>query len=241
MDFSIIFPVYNEEHKILTDIRSAAIFLRTAFEKSEIIVVDDGSTDNTLEIAQQMQVENGIELVIKTYEPNKGKGHAVKTGVLASRGKHIMFADSGRCTPFEYAHIGLDMIKAGTCELAHGSRKLEDSIIEQPHLPFRQFTSKLVPGILKFFMRVPKHLTDTQCGFKIYKGDVARELYEELYDDGFLFDIEIIKRAVRKGYRISEFPIRWTADLDTRLKAHGMIFRMFFEMMAIQRALRKSK
>lgn len=216
MDFSIIIPALNEGHKIAADVLAAAEFIQDYFKSGEIIVVDDGSTDNTSEQAELPMPEN-IRLDVIRYEENRGKGYAVRRGMLESSGDYIMFADSGLCIPYENALRGLELLKNKKCDIAHGSRKRKNSVIVRPHLKSRQLVSKLFLIFLKIVMRLPRHITDTQCGFKMYKGHVGREIYGECKNDGFLFDIETILRAKRKKYRICEFPVEWTADTDTRL------------------------
>lgn len=240
MDFSIVIPIYNESTKIAADVRAAAEFLGRHFSSGEIIVVDDGSTDDGAERARVEGLPPNVRLTILHYHPNRGKGFAVRTGMLHSQGRWVMFADSGLCIPYEDALRGLSLIKAGACELAHGSRRLPNSIIVRPHLKIRRLISKAFLRFLKVTMKVPCHLTDTQCGFKVYLGDAARELYALSIIDGFQFDVEIILRAVRKGYRILEFPVEWTADPDSRLKLSKMPFRVLSELYRIRRALRSA-
>jgi dolichyl-phosphate beta-glucosyltransferase len=149
-----------------------------------------------------------------------------------------MFADSGCCVPYENMLRGLDMLKSGGCDIAHGSRKLEQTRIIRDQGLYRHVCSKLFHWFVILFMRVPAELTDTQCGFKVYKGDVARELYGECITDGFAFDVEIILRALREGYRIKEFALEWSCDRDSRLSPGRSVWRILGELLAIRRALR---
>ena len=240
MDFSVIIPIYNESTKIAADVRAAAKFIDEHFRTGEIIVVDDGSSDDG---ALQAQIENlptGVHLAVVRYQPNRGKGYAVRTGMLKARGQYVMFADSGGCIPFSDALRGLKLLQSGACELAHGSRRLPDSVIVRPHLKIRRLASTAFLHFVKTWMSVPQHLTDTQCGFKLYRGEVARELYADAVIDGFQFDIEIIIRATRKGYRILEFPVEWTADPDTRLRIAKMPTAVLRELHRLKQELQKS-
>lgn len=218
MDISIVIPTLNESHKIARDIQAAAAFLARNRLSGEIIVADDGSTDDTAETAEKAQPGHGVGLRVVRLSPQRGKGRAVATGVAKSSGDYVMFADSGCCVPYENAMVGLEMIKTGICEIAHGSRKLAESKINTPQNAYRRVCSALFRQIIHRAMRIPAELTDTQCGFKIYRGDVARKLYSECVSNGFMFDIEIILRALREGYRIREFPVEWTCDRDSRLR-----------------------
>ena len=217
MNLSIIIPAFEEQKKIARDILAAAEFLNGNQLAGEIIVVDDGSRDATAAVAESVETPPGARLKVTRYDQNKGKGFAIRTGVLASQGEYVMFADSGLCVPYQNALRGLSLIKSGVCEIAHGSRRLSASTILNPQAWQRRVSARLFRWLVIYGMKIPSHLTDTQCGFKIYRGDVARELYGECHTDGFMFDIEIILRALRKGYRIQEFPIAWTCDRDSRL------------------------
>ncbi len=239
MDFSIILPVFNEARKIAIDVRAASEFLNTHVDAGEIIVVDDGSSDKTAQQAE-LPVPANISLRIIRYDKNRGKGYAVRTGMLASTGRVVMFADSGLCIPYDNALRGLKRLKSGRCELAHGSRKRPDSVIVRPHLKSRRMASWLFLWFLRLYMRIPRHLTDTQCGFKMYKGDVARQIYGECISDGFTFDIETILRAQKHGYRICEFPVEWTADPDSRLKLSKMPLYIFKSLRRIKQELKRS-
>lgn len=241
MDISIIIPVYNEHKKIQGDILTAAGFLHREGLKGEIIVVDDGSADGTSEAAEHVKVPAGIEKRVIHYTPNRGKGYAVRTGMLSAKGKNVMFADSGCCVPYDFILRGIALISSGKCDIAHGSRKRHDSIIKRRRRLARRITSKLFRWFVIIFLGVPRHFTDTQCGFKVYKGDVAKELFSESCVDGFMFDIEILLRAQRKGYKILEFPVQWSSDYDTRvlpLKTSRGVFSEFFK---IKRALAKQE
>ena len=115
------------------------------------------------------------------------------------------------------ALLGLEMLRDDACDLAHGSRRHIASDILKSQPWYRRMLSRAFKATVRMLLRVPRELTDTQCGFKMYRGDVARELYGQCITDGFMFDIEVILRAAKKGYRIAEFPVEWTCDIDSRL------------------------
>lgn len=239
MDFSIVIPALNESKKIARDVNMASMFLDANGFRGEVIVVDDGSSDGTGEIAGQVKVARSVELKVIRCERQGGKGSAVRTGMKQTHGEYAMFADSGCCVPYGNALLGLEMLKEGTCEIAHGSRKLIESDIQQSQPWRRRTCSKVFKWLVHALLRLPAGLTDTQCGFKVYKGDVARELYGECVADGFMFDVEIILRAQRSGYRIREFPIEWTCDLDSRLSMTRTPWPVIRELIAIKRTLSK--
>ena len=219
MDISIVIPAYDESKKIELDIEAASAFIQNNHLTGEIIVVDDGSKDNTAVIAQDVRTPENIALNVIRYEQHRGKGFAVKKGIESSKGYYVMFADSGLCVPYQKVLDGLSLIKSDQSDIAHGSRKLQDSIIHIQQSWSRKLSSKIIKCILLYWLKIPSYLTDTQCGFKIYIGDIARRLYKQCNTDGFLFDVEIILRAQKYGFRILEFPIEWTADRDSRLSA----------------------
>jgi len=235
MYISIIIPVYNEREKIAGDIAAAGEFIVKNSFQGEIIVVDDGSDDGTSEAASQAAVPSGVDKHVRRYDEHRGKGYAVKTGVELAKGDHIMFADSGLCIPFDFALKGLDLLASGEYDIAHGSRRLSESKIIQNKPLVRRIIPKIFKWIFIILLGVPRRLTDTQCGFKIYKGDVAHKLYGACSIEGFLFDIEIILLTLRPGYRITEFPVEWTADLDSRLSVRKNSIGVLRELLALRR------
>lgn len=218
MDLSIVIPTYNESHKIGRDIAAAGAFLAEQGWRGEIIVADDGSRDGTVEAAKERKehLPGGVELRVMAFE-HRGKGHAVRMGMRQTKGDYIMFADSGLCVPYRDALRGLEMIKSGQCEIAHGSRRLSQTKIDRPQNWYRKICSRTFRWVAHRFMQIPADLKDTQCGFKIYRGDVGRKIYEQCITDGFMFDVETILRAKKLGYRIAEFAIEWTCDRDSRI------------------------
>jgi dolichyl-phosphate beta-glucosyltransferase len=214
---SIIIPAFEEERKIARDVETAARFLVAHDLSGEIIVVDDGSADFTAEVARNSSVPSSVHKKVIVGTRNRGKGFAVHTGILASQGEYVMFADSGVTVPFENALRGLHLLQEGQCDLAHGSRRLPESVIRRGQDWDRKLISWLFHRLVSRVMHLPARLTDTQCGFKLYRGESARSLYAECITDGFMFDIEVIIRAQKNGFRILEFPVEWTCDRDSRI------------------------
>ncbi|MCI0697127.1 glycosyltransferase [candidate division KSB1 bacterium] len=239
MDLSIIIPVFEERQKIARDIQAAAAFLASQRLSGEIIVVDDGSRDGTAAVAKSVEVAPSMQLKVIRYNQNMGKGFAIREGVRAAQGEYIMFADSGLCVPYSNALRGLQLLKSGAGEIAHGSRRLAESKIQRPQIWYRRLTARIFRWMIFRWMKIPPYLTDTQCGFKIYRGDIAHKLYDECMTNGFIFDVEIILRALRKGYRIKEFPIAWTCDRDSRLLRTRSTKQIWRELRDIKQALKK--
>ncbi len=235
MELSIVIPAYREAHKISADVRAAADFLVRAGITGEVIIADDGSPDGTAAAARRTPIPPGVELRVLELE-HRGKGSALRHGMREARGDYVMFADSGVCVPFDDCLPALDMLRRGDCDIANGSRKLPDSVITRPQSLYRRILSRLFRGVVRRYMRIPR-FSDTQCGFKIYRGDVARKLYIACVTDGFMFDLEVIARALAAGYRIAEFPVHWTCDRDSRLKPSREMLHTFAELHAIKRQL----
>jgi dolichyl-phosphate beta-glucosyltransferase len=241
MELSIIIPAFEERQKIARDVHAASEFLASHGLSGEIIVVDDGSRDDTAAVARSVEAAPDIKLKVIRYERNMGKGFAVRAGVEQAQGEYIMFADSGLCVPYGHVLAGLQLLKNGVCEIAHGSRRLAASKIKKSQIWYRRLTGRIFRWVILRWMKIPPHLTDTQCGFKIYRGDVAHELYRECGTNGFMFDVEIIVRALRRGYRIQEFPIEWTCDRDSRLLQTRSAGQILHELRDIKRALEKEQ
>jgi len=241
MELSIVIPAYEESKKITRDVEAATAFLQDNHFTGQIIVVDDGSKDNTTEVARNAVTNPSaaIELKVERYNHHRGKGYAVRRGVEQTSGEYVMFADSGCCVPYGDTLRGLELIKSGACDIAHGSRKMRGCHIEKAQSLYRRICSKMFHWFVIHDMKIPAEFTDTQCGFKIYRGDVARHLYGECITDGFTFDIEIIMRAQREGYRIKEFPIDWTCDRDSRLSPTRSSWHVLSELLTIRRVMAK--
>ncbi len=241
MQLSIIIPAYNESAKIARDVSAATEFLARAELRGEIIVVDDGSEDDTATVARKVVIPPPSSLRVMQNAAHRGKGYAVRTGVMQSRGEFVMFADSGLPVPYDHALRGLQLLQQGACEVAHASRRLRESIIKRPQPWPRRLFSALFRWAMIYFLKIPPRLTDTQCGFKLYRGNVARELFAACFTDGFMFDIEIILRALRRGYRLAEFPVEWTCDRDSRLSVTRGPQRIMRELLAIKAQLARDK
>ena len=246
MDLSIVIPAFNESEKIAEDIQAASKFLSDNDLSGEIIVVDDGSSDETAKIAEaagDAKVSDGIGFEVIRYEQNRGKGYALRTGMAKTRGEYVMFADCGGCIPYSNVLKGLKILQSHNVdiEIAHASRKMADSKIYKGQAFHRRMCSWIFRKMMVHVMGLSAEFTDTQCGFKIYKGDTARKIYAKCITDGFMFDVEVILRAQREGYAIEEFPIDWTCDLDSRLSVTRNFRQIMKELLRIRRVVKKNQ
>jgi dolichyl-phosphate beta-glucosyltransferase len=234
---TIVIPAFDEENKITLDVQAAARFLSSHSLDGEIIVADDGSSDRTFDRASAASIPPGIHRTVIRSDSHRGKGWAVRAGILASRGDYVMFADCGCTVPLDNALAGLRLLREQRCDLAHGSRHLAGSIIRRDRDWDRRMLSAAFHAFVIHWMGLPASLTDTQCGFKLYRGDVARTLYTQCSTDGFMFDIEVILRALREGFRITEFPVEWSCDRDSRLGLRHSARQVLKELLHLKRTL----
>jgi len=230
-----VIPAFEEGGKIAGDISAACGFLDRHDMEGEIIVVDDGSGDNTSSAAGEVEVGGGVSLRVIRYEQHRGKGYAVRRGMAETKGEYVMFADSGCCVPYENALRGLELLRSGACEIAHGSRKLGESRIFRGQSLYRRICARFFRAAVDMLTGIGRELTDTQCGFKMYRGDVGRELYGKCVTDGFMLDVEVILRARRQGRVIKEFPVEWTCDRDSRLSPTRSFWGVVRELTTIRR------
>jgi len=223
---SIVIPAYNEGERLGKTLDRVIEWTDAHFSNAEILVVDDGSTDNTVAVAESYAPR--VNLV--SYRPNRGKGYAVRTGVLASTGKTILFSDADLSTPIEEClKLGKALEKA---DIAIGSRGLPESDIVQKQPWYRQTMGKTFNRIVQLL--AVRGVSDTQCGFKMFRGDVARSLFENLTISRFAFDVEILYMAGQQDYRIVEVPVQWINDERTHVNAVTDSSRMFVDVAKIR-------
>lgn len=234
---SIVIPAFREAHKISVDIRAADTYLRDRRLHGEILVVDDGSPDDTAAVARRLTADIPSLRVI-AYRPNRGKGHALRTGMAATRGAVVMFADAGLCVPYDDADAGRALLDRGV-DIAIGSRRAGGAAILQRQAFHRRFGSRVFWQVVRACFPFDARIHDTQCGFKIFKGTVARDLYARCVIDRMMIDIEMLSWAARLGYRVAEFPVHWSSDPDTRFRPLSGSWQNLVELCRIWRALNR--
>ncbi len=236
MDISIIIPVWNEESKITTDLQNINNYFQESPYNVQVIVVNDGSTDQTSEVLKQFSTQSSQQLKLIDYPAHKGKGYAVRKGVKASQGEYVVIMDCGNTIPLKYIQIGIDFLNDNKIDIAFGSRYNPESSILMKPVWYRRVASSLFRKLTKSYLHLPRGLTDTQCGFKILNGTTARELFGLSKSDGFIFDLEIILLAGKRDYKLMEFPIEWKCDRDSRLSLPGIIFPVFKELQRLKKS-----
>jgi dolichyl-phosphate beta-glucosyltransferase len=228
---TIVIAAYNEESRLAPTLRKIQQYQATATSPTEIIVVDDGSTDNTAltVVALCLEVE-GLRLI--RYPRNRGKGYALRAGVLASRGSLVLLSDADLSTPIEELETLRQHLAGHAHQIAIGSRKLALSNIMQAQPLWRR-------GMSHFFSRIVRTLVlddfhDTQCGFKLFSGEVARLLFALARIDRFAYDVEILTLAKRRGYRVAEVPIKWTDSAGSKVRPVRDSLQMLLDLMRIR-------
>jgi len=207
---SIIIPAYNESARIGKTLREVVAYLEDQPGGGEVIVVDDGSKDDTSRVAEGVLAERpvpGVEGRVIRVEPNRGKGHAVRTGLLAARNTVAAFFDADLSMPVTETPKLVEPIRSGQYDVVFGSRALDRRLIGT-HQPWTREQSGRVFNLL---MRLATGLPfkDTQCGFKAFRMDVCRPVVEGALIDRFGFDVELLFIAYRAGLRMLEYPVRW--------------------------------
>ncbi|MCC6327643.1 MAG: glycosyltransferase family 2 protein [Acidobacteria bacterium] len=231
---SIVVPAYEEEERLGDSLRKILTHTGGGEMSVEIIVVDDGSRDGTAEVARTVFAEfpDAGARVIR-YETNRGKGFAVKTGLLAAEGKIALFSDADLSTPIEEMHKLIDPIMADEFDVTFGSRALDRSLIGT-HQPWRREQGgKVFNLVVRLMTGMP--FWDTQCGFKAFNIEKFRPLLDVMKIDRFGFDVEFLYVARLHGLRLKEIPVRWNNDERSKVSVIRDSLRMFDEVRQIRK------
>lgn len=203
---SVIIPAYNEVRRLPHTLAVVYNYLKSRFSSFELIVVDDGSYDHTADFVDDFS-EQCPEIRLISYVPNKGKGHAVRIGMLAASGDLILFDDADGSSPIEELEKLLDSIKNGA-DIAIGSRAKPDEGRTVNALAYRKYLGNTFNVIVQGLL-LPGFY-DTQCGFKLFKKEMAHDIFSVTRLDRFAFDVEVLYIARLRNYKITEIPINWT-------------------------------
>jgi glycosyltransferase involved in cell wall biosynthesis len=235
VDLSIIVPAYNEELRLPPTLDRLHAFLSKQPLRYEIVVVDDGSKDNTCGVVEA-SMERIPHLRLERQIPNQGKGAAVRRGMLAARGQLRVMCDADCSMPPEEMPRLLAPIIACKAEIAIGSRYVEGArtAVKQPK--YRVLWSRLANKVIQRSL-VPG-VRDTQCGFKAFTAEAARDLFSLGKIDGWAFDLEILAIAKRRGYTIAEIGVEWTDDKRSRINPLKDMWKVIREALLIRRNLR---
>jgi dolichyl-phosphate beta-glucosyltransferase len=227
MNLSVVIPAFNESSRLGPTLRRVVDYLRRNGEDYEVLVIDDGSTDDTAEVARAF-VPEGVAVL--RQEVNRGKGAVLKVGVLASRGREVLLLDADLSTPIE----DIERLRPflADSEVVLGSRAVEGSEIQR-HQPFYRETMGRIFNRIIQLLGV-RGLRDTQCGFKLLDGNVARLLFSELRIERFAYDVELVWLARKHGYRVAEVGVRWADSPSSRVNPLTDSFRMFLDVLSLR-------
>lgn len=233
-DFSIIIPAFNEAKRIGQTLSTILSYLERANLSAEVIVVDDGSKDKTAEIARQAcaKFSGGIETKVIRYERNRGKGYAVKTGLLYAEGEIALFSDADLSTPIEELPKIVEPIQRGKYDVTFGSRALDRKLIQVRQPWRREQSGKIFNFIVRSFTALP--FWDTQCGFKAFRMSKFHALLDLMKIERFGFDVEFLYVANYRGLRLKEIPVRWNHCEGTTVNVFRDSQKMFREINQIR-------
>jgi glycosyltransferase involved in cell wall biosynthesis len=230
-DLSVIIPAYNEEQRLPKTIQRIVTYLSARPLRSEIIVVDDGSTDGSTQLVEGYQANvAGLRLI--SNGRNRGKGFSVRHGMLVAQGEIALFTDADLSTPIEEADKLLRALTELNYDVAIGSRGVDRSLIELHQSAVREQAGIFFNLMVRGITGIP--FSDTQCGFKAFRRERARIIFDQQRVAGFGFDPEILFLAQRHALRVAEVPVRWSHDSGTKVNValHGM--GMLFDLLIIR-------
>ena len=226
---SIVIPSYNEELRLPGSLEKIAAYIREKEPNTEVIVVDDGSTDQTAAVAESWRgripqlrvISNGV---------NRGKGFSVRHGSLEARGDIVLFTDADLSAPIEEGEKLLAAL--ATHDVAIGSRAVDRSLIEVHESLFREFAGIVFNRIVQVILRLP--FVDTQCGFKAFRRERCRIIFEQQTIERFGFDPELLYLARHHGLSIAEVPVRWAHSPATKVNMLRDSVQMFLDVFVIR-------
>jgi len=235
---SIVIPAFNESARLGGSLEKILQYLNDRREAAELIVVDDGSTDSTSAVAAETMREAGrVDARLVRYAPNRGKGYAVRLGLLEAKANMVLFSDADLSTPIDETPKLIEPIQAGECDLTFGSRALDRRLIGV-HQPWRREQGGRVFNlIVRLATALP--FWDTQCGFKAFRMSVCRPLIEAAQIDRFGFDVELIYLAHLAQLRLREVPVRWDHSAGGPLDASANYSRDSVRMINEVRRIRR--
>ena len=230
-ELSIVIPAYNEELRLPATLERIAAYLKTCGHEAEVLVVDDGSKDRTAAVVESFRgripslrvVPNGV---------NRGKGYSVRHGVQEARGQFVLFTDADLSAPIEEANKLIEALKTKNYDVAIGSRAVDRSLITVHESPFREFAGIIFNKIVRLILWLP--FVDTQCGFKAFRRERCRIIFEQQTIERFGFDPELLYLARHHGLRALEIPVRWGHSPATKVSMLRDSLQMFLDVFVIR-------
>jgi dolichyl-phosphate beta-glucosyltransferase len=235
---TLVMPAYNEGKRIGLALEKTLAYLGQQSFNSQVIVVDDGSRDNTMQVVEDFCartpafLKGTCNLCQLRNETNRGKGYSIRRGVAEAEGRFVGFADADYKTPIEEFDKILPWLQKGW-DVVIGSRGLDESRVEVAQPIHRRLGSRAFGAVMHLLIGLPE-IRDTQCGFKFFERQVALDVFSRQQVDGYMFDVESLAIADGLGYRIKQVPIRWHNDADSRYQVVSGTLRNFSELMRIR-------
>lgn len=230
---ALVVPAFNEARRLDLTLPKMLEYLRTHRPESELIVVDDGSTDETAQLAEKIFKSHPTVTARLVRSPqNRGKGHAVRQGLLATDAPIALFSDADLSTPLSELPRIVGPIEAGDYDIVFGSRALNRKLIGQRQSWQREQGGKVFNGLVRLATGLP--FSDTQCGFKAFRMEAARPIIERAEIDGFGFDVELLFLAQKAGLRLLEVPVRWDHNEGSKVRLVHDSLRMLREIMGLR-------
>lgn len=227
---SVIIPAFNEELRLPATLDSVCAYLEGSVDRDyEVIVVDDGSSDGTADFVRSYEEKNERVKLI-SYEENQGKGYAVRTGMLAAKGDYVIYNDADGSSPIEELEKLIKSIDSGH-DLAFGSRAKPDDSRFVDALAYRKYMGNTFNLIVQAL--ILPGIQDTQCGFKMFRRNVARDIFSVAQVNGFAFDVEILYIARLRHYKWEEVPINWSNVDGSKVNVFVDSPKMFVEVLKI--------
>lgn len=227
---SVVIPAYNEADRLPATLALLQSFLLEDGRAAEVIVVDDGSRDETSSKVREIQVDDGRIRLIRLPQ-NRGKGYAVRTGVVNAFGERVLFADADAATPFPELYRLEAAIDAGA-QVAIGSRALGDRSTRVEARLYRRIAGRIFHAVVRLF--TVHGISDTQCGFKLFESSTAHDLFSRMRMTGYSFDVEVLLMAQRSDYRVAEVPVNWTHQPGSKVRVIRDGLRMARDVLRIR-------
>ncbi len=228
---SIVIPAYNEGARLPESLKSIYIYLERKAVPWELLVVDDGSTDSTSTLVENLRASGFPDLRLLRNEANRGKGYSVRRGVLAARGELVLLTDADLSTPISQADKLLRALEAGY-DIGIGSRAIDPQLTRFEQPPLRRLLAALFVLCTRLLLGLPYR--DTQCGFKAFKRSRVLPLFRRQRIEGFGFDPEILFLAKREGLGCAEVGVLWHHDPDSRLRVWRDGLRMVLDLLRVR-------
>ena len=231
---AIIVPAFNEVRRLTDNLLTLLSYLQTFRPNAELIVVDDGSTDHTARVAEELFARRpDVAARVLRFAENHGKGHAVRAGLLAAQAPIALFSDADLSTPITELPKVVEPIERGDYDIVLGSRALDRGLIGDRQPWQREQGGKVFNLIVRLTTGLP--FADTQCGFKAFRMEAARPIVAQAQIDGFGFDVELLFLAQRTGLRMLEVPVRWDHHEGSKVRIVHDSLRMFSEVVSLRR------